>query len=143
MTKFVKKQIKTKKKEVKDSVTHDEEDSLASQTSIAKRMAQSTKKKLGSVMKRVKKKGKGSSATPEKKPPTHIETDMTLDTTPVSPISSIGEEEKHTAEVVEIPKVVEEDAKPEPRDLSVVYEDDNDGSKEGQLCGDFCACAIL
>jgi hypothetical protein len=113
---------------------------------MAKRMAQSTKKRLGSVLKRKKKSKDKESLTPEKKPPSHIETNTNVTPeTVVSPVSFVGEEEEE--KVVETtPKVQEEDTKDEPmdpRDLSVVYEDDNDGSKEGQFCGDFCACAIM
>jgi hypothetical protein len=148
VTKFVKKQVKTNKKEAKgDSVTHEDEGSVASQASITKRMAQSTKKRLGSVLKR-KKKSKGKdkdSMTPEKKPPSHIQTNTNVTPeTIVSPISSAGGEEKEK-EVETTPKVQEkeEDAPMDPRDLSVVYEDDNDGSKERQCCGGLCACAIM
>lgn len=131
-------------------MTHEDEGSVASQASITKRMAQSTKKRLGSVLKR-KKKSKGKdkdSMTPEKKPPSHIQTNTTNGTpeTIVSPITSAGEEEEEK-EIETTPKVQEEekeeDAPMDPRDLSVVYEDDNDGSKEGQCCGGFCACAIM
>lgn len=129
-------------------MTHDD-DSNASQASIAKRMAHSTKKKFGSVLKRVKKKGKVTSTESKTTPPSHIQTDnLTVETSSslVSPISSVGEEEI-AANVVTPTKVEEkqEDVKPEQdaRDLSVVYEDDNEGSKEGQMCGDFCACVIL
>lgn len=117
-------------------MTHDD-DSAASQTSMAKRVAQSTKKKLGSVLKRVKKKGK---STTEKTPPSHIETDMTEETSSlVSPISSGGEEEKAN---VATPKAEEKEEATKPegdaRDLAVVYEDDNDGTKDDQMCGDLC-----
>ena len=146
VTKFVKKQIKKKGKDQKDTRTHDDEDSLASQPSITRRMTQNTKKKLGAVFKRGKKKDKSS----EKMPPTHIHTDAaTLATSIVSPISSVGEEEE--PKVVE-EKVVETKAEnaveeqeevQDARNLSVVYEDDNDGSKEGQFCGACAGCAIL
>lgn len=138
VTKFCKKQIKSKGKAA-DSVTHDD-DSAASQASMAKRVARSTKKKFGSVLKPFKKKSKAT--TEIKTPPSHIQTDgMTAETSSlVSPISSVGEEE--TTNVVTPQKVEEkkEDAKPEQdaKDLSVVYEDDNDGSKEDQWCGDLC-----
>jgi len=80
---------------------------------------------------------------------------MTAESSVVSPISSLGEEETPKVETpkletpkLETPKLEEKEevAKPEEqetRDLSVVYEDDNDGSKNKQFCGDFCACAIL
>lgn len=151
MTKFVKKQAKNNKKEdVKDSVTHEEESSVGSQASRAKRMAQSTKKRFGSVIKRVKKKGKdtSSSSPSTPKPPSHIHTDATAETSIVSPISSTGEDETvdvETPKKEETVEVAEEEDndKPDPRDLSVVYEDDNDGKEESKFCGDFCACTIL
>lgn len=134
-------------------MTHDEEEegSVSSQASRARRMAQSTKKKFGSVLKRVKKK-KGGDGTPSPSalsksdlPPSHIHTDATADTSMVSPISSSGEEETSTPkEEQEEVAVVEEEEEEEtsPRDLSVVYEDDNDGSKEKQCCGE-CACTMM
>ena len=145
VTKFCKKQIKSKQKDLKDTGTHNaDEESLHSQTSMAKRMAQSTKKKFGRVMKRVKKMNK-TTLSPEKKPPTHIQTDnMTADTSNiVSPMSDVGEDDASAK--VENPVVEEEDDKPEEdaRDVAVVYEDDNDGSREGQFCGGICACTIL
>ena len=41
-------------------------------------------------------------------------------------------------ETPEKPEVVTLEKEEEARDLSVVYEDDNDGSKDDQMCGDLC-----
>ena len=77
-------------------------------------------------------------------PPTLIQTDNmddsgTADTNLISPIGSVDEGDT-TAEVKtpeKEPEIVTPE-KDDARDLSVVYEDDNDGSKEDQFCGNLC-----
>lgn len=134
VSKFVKKQ----KTAGTDSITHDD-DSAASHSSRAKRVAYSTKKKIGKLF---KKKDKTT-----KTPPTLIQTEDNMDdsgtaaTNLISPISSVdeGDTTAAAAEVV-TPKneAIVTPEKEDARDLSVVYEDDNDGSKDDQMCGDLC-----
>lgn len=79
----------------------------------------------------------------EKTPPTLIQTDNIIDdagtatTNLISPISSVDEGDSPTTPEVVTPEkqeIVTPEEKDAPRDLSVVYEDDNDGSKDDQMC---------
>mmetsp|Transcript_14992 Transcript_14992/g.27095 ORF Transcript_14992/g.27095 Transcript_14992/m.27095 type:complete len:203 (-) Transcript_14992:153-761(-) len=133
-----------------DSVTHDD-DSAASHSSKAKRIAFNTKKKIGNLFKKKSKTTTTTSPTTEKTPPTLIQTDNIIDdagtatTNLISPISSVDEGDSPTTPDVvttEKQEIVTPEEKDAPRDLSVVYEDDNDGSKDDQMC---CTdlCVIL
>lgn len=140
MSKFFKKQLKDKSKEVETAggTLDDDEESTVSQASRVKRMAQGTKNKLAGVFKRGKK--KNDSPTPIKEePPAQVHVDAPQ-------ASLLPAMSSDSADYVDtVIKDVAHDEIPEPEKEVVdkevaVYEDDNTGTKEDQVCG---GCAIL
>jgi hypothetical protein len=140
VSKFVKKQLKDKGKEVETTggTLDDDEESTVSQASRVQRMAQGTKNRLSGVFKRGKK--KNDFPTPIKEePPTQVHVDAPQDN--LLPAMS-----SDSADYVDpVTKDVDKDETSEPeREVAdkevAVYEDDNTGTKEEQFCS---ACAIL
>lgn len=142
MSKFVKKQLKDKGKEVETAggTLDDDEESTVSQASRVKRMAQGTKNKLSGVFKRGKKKNDFSTPTPVKEePPAQVHVDAPQDNLLPAMSSDSADD------VDPVTKHLAHDETPEPEKEVVdkeveVYQDDNTGTKEDQVCSE---CAIL
>jgi hypothetical protein len=140
VSKFVKKQLKDKGKEVETvgGTLDDDEESTVSQASRVKRMAQGTKNKLSGVFKRGKKKNDFPSRINEEPPPqVHVEAPQD------NLLPAMSSDSADYVDPVTRDLAHEETPEPEKEVIDkevAVYEDDNTETKEEQFCG---ACAIL
>ena len=145
MSKFLKKQLKQRGKETGTSGTHDDVDdeSIVSQTSMARRLSLGAKTKLRRVFKK-----KGTKKTDEAPPlPTQLsvkkEPEPKENPTNLLPAMSADSAGSDLLPPVEPEKLenIEEEPPVEAVDKSIeVYDDDNDHQKEAQICG---GCIIL
>lgn len=145
VSKFLKKQIKKREageagQSPAKTIDDDDEESVASRTSFARRVASGTKKRVGSVFRRGKKKGKNEESSIPK------ELQVETEAREINLLSTFCHDSE-TGERMneELTKISEAPEKEEVIVIkeAAVYEDDNDGTEENKFCGGACACVIL